>query len=218
MSNVLPDGYADLGRGNACYPRPFAEDSSGRNTVVPDGLSGICQGGNVPPDRDLYSKSVRGDTPCDGRSWRPIASVCVLLPKIRRLNYASRSGTALWGQCDIFATIRSERRSLRPCPDLVSFLTTTNQKSGGVSARGNRDSDGPFSRSLVRQRFCENAYLGTVDSGSEKFPGRRRARPTARPSYGAVAWAVACTKQLRTKPTAAMPGNVDTMWESRHRG
>jgi hypothetical protein len=177
-------------RGNARCPRPFAEDSSGRNTVVPDGLSGIRQGGNVPPDRDLYSKSVGGDTPCDGRSSRPIASVCVLSPRSDGLTMQADRGTSLCGQCDIFATIRSERRSLRPCPDLVSFLTTTNQKSEGVSARGNRDSDGPFSRSLVRQRFCENVYLGTVDSGSEKFPGRRRARPTARPGYGAVAWAV----------------------------
>ena len=35
--------------------------------VLPDHFSGIFRGGNFPPDLDLYSKSVRGDTPGDGR-------------------------------------------------------------------------------------------------------------------------------------------------------
>src|ERR1700761_5813241 len=102
VSNVFPDGYANFDRGNAHCPRPFIGDSSGRNMVVPDRFSGICQGGNVPPDCDLYSKSVGGDTPCDGRNARPIASVYVLLPKIRRFNYTSRSGTALCGRTVMF--------------------------------------------------------------------------------------------------------------------
>ena len=102
VSDFLPDGWANFGQGNTRCPRPFIGDSSGTNTVVPDDLSGIHQGGNVPPDCDSYSKSVGGDTPCDGRSWRPIASVCVLLPKIRRFNYASRSGIALCGRAVMF--------------------------------------------------------------------------------------------------------------------
>lgn len=81
VSSVPPDYCAYLGRGNALSPRPFFGDLSGRAIVVPDYFSWIHQGGNVPPDHDLYSKSVRGDTPCDGRQLRPIASVCVFSPR-----------------------------------------------------------------------------------------------------------------------------------------
>ena len=146
--------------------------------------------GEMSPPTAISIVSLSGGThpAMDAVSVQSLVSVS-FSPRSDGVTMQADRGQHCGGQCDIFATIRSERRSLRPCPDLVSFLTTTNQKSGGVSARGNRDSDGPFSRSLVRQRFCENAYLGTVDSGSEKFPGRRRARPTARPGYGAVAWA-----------------------------
>lgn len=47
-------------------PDLFAYFWSGNTSVLLDHFSGIYQGGNVPPDRDLYSKSVGGDTPCEG--------------------------------------------------------------------------------------------------------------------------------------------------------
>jgi hypothetical protein len=47
-------------------PDLFAYIGQGGRPVLPDHFSGIYQGGNVPPDRDLYSKSVGGDTPCEG--------------------------------------------------------------------------------------------------------------------------------------------------------
>ena len=57
-------------------PRSFPDLWSGKMPVLPDHFSGNYQGGNVPPDLDLYSKSVRGDTPGDGR----MAGVQSLVP------------------------------------------------------------------------------------------------------------------------------------------
>ena len=100
----------------------------GERAIVPDHLSGIYRGGHVPPDPFSYSKSVGGDTPGDGRSWRPITRVGVFTPKTRQL-LCKPSGTR--HRCGLRRLPRTGRVMTNGAPS--NCTVPRRQKTGGLA-------------------------------------------------------------------------------------